>query len=84
LHLVGVPYYFTYNDDARSDTYQVYSSPCSTTDAPTVVAPLIVTLEQSISYCPLSRQATVVYVTSSIMLGIEKVLKLEKIKNVEL
>jgi hypothetical protein len=24
LHLVGVPYYFTYNDDARSHTNQVY------------------------------------------------------------
>jgi hypothetical protein len=23
LHLVGVPYYFTYNDDARSHTNQV-------------------------------------------------------------
>jgi hypothetical protein len=23
LYLVGVPYYFTYNDDARSDTNQV-------------------------------------------------------------
>jgi hypothetical protein len=26
LHLVGVPYYFTYNDDARSHTNQVYIS----------------------------------------------------------
>jgi hypothetical protein len=24
LHLVGVPYYFTYDDDARSHTNQVY------------------------------------------------------------
>jgi hypothetical protein len=24
LHLVGVPYYFTYIDDARSNTNQVY------------------------------------------------------------
>jgi hypothetical protein len=23
LHLVGVPYYFTYSDDARSNTNQV-------------------------------------------------------------
>jgi hypothetical protein len=26
LHLVGVPYYFTYNDDARSNTNQVYKT----------------------------------------------------------
>jgi uncharacterized short protein YbdD (DUF466 family) len=26
LHLVGVPYYFTYIDDARSNTNQVYKS----------------------------------------------------------
>jgi hypothetical protein len=25
LHLVDVPYYFTYIDDARSNTNQVYS-----------------------------------------------------------
>jgi hypothetical protein len=27
LHLVGVPYYFTYNDDARSYTNQVMVLP---------------------------------------------------------
>jgi hypothetical protein len=28
LHLVGVPYYFTYIDDARSNTNQVYYDEC--------------------------------------------------------
>jgi hypothetical protein len=41
-------------------------------------------LEQSISYCPLNRQATVIFVRSTKILGIEEVLKFEKIKNLEL
>jgi adenosine deaminase len=32
LHLVGVPYYFTYSDDARSNTNQVYMKMCPHTD----------------------------------------------------
>jgi len=56
---------------------KIISAPCVTTDAPTEVRLLTVTL----SFCPFNRQATETYVRSTIILGIEKVLKFEKIKD---
>jgi len=58
---------------------KIISAPCFTTDEPMEVGLLTVTLEQSISFCLFNRQATEIYVSSTIILGIEKVLKFEKI-----